>query len=180
MHEHDCAAPAGGCGVVAALLPSVSPPRRSRRSYAKPASRPEVGGTCLLRGSVCSLIGFSQNLSVNQQCFSFTTNQHQSDFSIQKPTSEQTDISSIAIRPAARPGQVIVVGHATYWSSTWAACACPRDTFCLADRGFCPRICWFGDWRVARGWYRPTAVRSCGAVCFVSSVGYKSTDTVLL
>ena len=41
------------------------------------------------RQLVCSFIGFSQDLSVSQQCFSLTINQHQSDLSAQKPTSEQ-------------------------------------------------------------------------------------------
>ena len=42
---------------------------------------------------VCSFVDFSQSLSINQQCFSLTTNQHQSNLSAQKPTSEQVDIN---------------------------------------------------------------------------------------
>ena len=38
--------------------------------------------------SACSLVGFSQGLSAMIQCFPLTTNQHQSDLSAQKPTSE--------------------------------------------------------------------------------------------
>jgi len=41
--------------------------------------------------SDCSLVGFSQGLSVSQQCFSLTTNQHQSGLSAQKHTSEQAE-----------------------------------------------------------------------------------------
>jgi len=37
----------------------------------------------------CSLVDFSQSLSISQQCFSLTTNQHQPNLSAQKPTSEQ-------------------------------------------------------------------------------------------
>ena len=40
---------------------------------------------------VCSLVGFSQCLSVSQQCFPLTINQHQPGLSAQKPTSEQTE-----------------------------------------------------------------------------------------
>ena len=38
-----------------------------------------------------SLVGFRQSLSASQQCFSLTTNQHQSGLSVQKPTSEQAE-----------------------------------------------------------------------------------------
>ena len=39
--------------------------------------------------TACSLVSFSQGLSVMIQCFFLTTNQHQSDLSAQKPTNEQ-------------------------------------------------------------------------------------------
>jgi len=47
---------------------------------------------CVCLGySACSLVGFSQGLSVMVQCFSLTTNQHQLGLSAQKPTSEHAD-----------------------------------------------------------------------------------------
>jgi len=45
----------------------------------------------------CSLVGFSQGLSANQQCFPLIINQHQSGLSAQKPTSEQADHEMHAI-----------------------------------------------------------------------------------
>ena len=44
-----------------------------------------------LTHTACSLDGFNKCLSASQQCFSLTTNQHQPDFSAQKPTSEHAD-----------------------------------------------------------------------------------------
>ena len=54
--------------------------------------------------TACSLVGFSQGLSVSQPCFPLTTNQHQRGLSAHKPTSEQ------AVSPLDGLKNVIVVG----------------------------------------------------------------------